>query len=80
MMASHSSTQVAERIRELVAAGHHQVYTVRKQLRCFVENKLFKSEGLPERHNLRFFPTVNDIKSHIHESQRALGLTAKTPE
>ncbi|XP_049905211.1 calcium-responsive transcription factor-like isoform X1 [Epinephelus moara] len=70
--------RVAERIRQLVAAGHHQVYTVRKQLRRFVEKELFKCDGLPERHNLRFFPTVNDIKNHIHESQKALGLTAAT--
>uniref|UniRef100_A0A671UGC9 Calcium responsive transcription factor n=1 Tax=Sparus aurata TaxID=8175 RepID=A0A671UGC9_SPAAU len=64
--------QVAERIRQLVAAGHHQVYTVRKQLRRFVEQELFKCAGRPDRHNLRYFPTVNDIKNHIHESQKAL--------
>ncbi|XP_070771212.1 calcium-responsive transcription factor-like [Enoplosus armatus] len=67
--------RVAERIRQLVAAGHHQVYSVRKQLRRFVEKELFKCDGPPERHNLRYFPTVNDIKNHIHESQKALGLT-----
>uniref|UniRef100_A0A8D0ALV4 Calcium responsive transcription factor n=1 Tax=Sander lucioperca TaxID=283035 RepID=A0A8D0ALV4_SANLU len=70
--------RVAEKIRQLVAAGHHQVYSVRKQLRRFVEKELFKCDGLPERHNLRYFPTVNDIKNHIHESQKALGLTAAT--
>ncbi|XP_059198267.1 calcium-responsive transcription factor isoform X2 [Centropristis striata] len=73
--------RVSERIRQLVAAGHHQVYSIRKQLRRFVEKELFKcDDGLPERHNLRFFPTVNDIKNHIHESQKALGLTAAPAE
>ncbi|XP_076603026.1 calcium-responsive transcription factor isoform X3 [Chaetodon auriga] len=72
--------RVAERIRQLVAAGHHQVYSVRKQLRHFVEKELFKCDGLPERHNLRYFPTVNDIKNHIHESQKALGLTSSSAE
>ncbi|XP_078118861.1 calcium-responsive transcription factor isoform X2 [Sander vitreus] len=72
--------RVAEKIRQLVAAGHHQVYSVRKQLRRFVEKELFKCDGLPERHNLRYFPTVNDIKNHIHESQKALGLTPATTE
>nr|XP_020473632.1 calcium-responsive transcription factor-like isoform X3 [Monopterus albus] len=72
--------QVAERIKQLVAAGHHQVYTIRKQLRRFVEKELFKCDGLPDRHNLRFFPTINDIRNHIHESQKALGLTADTTE
>ncbi|XP_051258837.1 calcium-responsive transcription factor isoform X3 [Dicentrarchus labrax] len=68
--------RVAERIRQLVAAGHRQVYSVRKQLRRFVEKELCRCDGLPERHNLRYFPTVNDIKNHIHESQKALGLTS----
>ncbi|XP_070832471.1 calcium-responsive transcription factor isoform X2 [Chaetodon trifascialis] len=72
--------RVAERIWQLVAAGHHQVYSVRKQLRHFVEKELFKCDGLPERHNLRYFPTVNDIKNHIHESQKALGLSSSSAE
>ncbi|XP_056107686.1 calcium-responsive transcription factor isoform X2 [Rhinichthys klamathensis goyatoka] len=68
---------VAEKICELVAQGHNQVYTVRKQLRRFVEHEMFKSEDVPERHNLCYFPTVNDIKNHIHEAQKALQLTAE---
>ncbi|XP_018518218.1 calcium-responsive transcription factor isoform X1 [Lates calcarifer] len=80
LIPSRLHPRVAERIRQLVAAGHHQVYTIRKQLRRFVEKELFKCEGLPERHNLRFFPTINDIKNHIHESQKALGLTASAME
>ncbi|XP_048049252.1 calcium-responsive transcription factor isoform X3 [Megalobrama amblycephala] len=67
---------VAEKICELVAQGHSQVYTVRKQLRRFVEHEMFGSEEVPERHNLCYFPTVNDIKNHIHEAQKALQLTA----
>ncbi|KAG1945629.1 calcium-responsive transcription factor [Pimephales promelas] len=69
---------VAEKICELVAQGHNQVYTVRKQLRRFVEHEMFKSEDVPEKHNLCYFPTVNDIKNHIHEAQKALQLTAGT--
>ncbi len=95
---------VAEKVCELVAQGHNEVYTVRKQLRydfndafrsaCFlllkscllllcehpgrrfVEREMFKSEEVPERHNLCYFPTVNDIKNHIHEAQKALQMTA----
>lgn len=66
---------VAEKITELVAQGHHQVYTVRKQLRRFVEKEMFKPEEVPERHNLCYFPTVNDIKNHIHEAQKTLQLS-----
>ncbi|XP_077010886.1 calcium-responsive transcription factor isoform X2 [Tamandua tetradactyla] len=62
--------QVAHKIRELVSQGIEQVYAVRKQLRKFVERELFKPEEVPERHNLSFFPTVNDIKNHIHEVQK----------
>ncbi|XP_074857152.1 calcium-responsive transcription factor isoform X2 [Carettochelys insculpta] len=65
--------QVADKIRELVSQGIEQVYAVRKQLRKFVERELFKPDEVPERHNLSFFPTVNDIKNHIHEVQKSLG-------
>ncbi|XP_052605531.1 calcium-responsive transcription factor isoform X5 [Peromyscus californicus insignis] len=64
--------QVAHKIQELVSQGVGHVYAVRKQLRKFVERELFKPDELPERHNLSFFPTVNDIKNHIHEVQKSL--------
>ncbi|CAN2389144.1 Transcription factor, partial [Pristimantis euphronides] len=64
---------VAEKIRELVAKGIDEVYAVRKQLRKFVERELFKPDDIPERHNLSYFPTVNDLKNHIHEAQKAVG-------
>ncbi|KAL4635818.1 calcium-responsive transcription factor isoform X4 [Arapaima gigas] len=71
--------RVAEKIYELVAQGHSQVYTVRKQLRSFVEREMFKSDEVPERHNLCYFPTVNDIKNHIHEAQKALQQSIADP-
>ncbi|XP_056389875.1 calcium-responsive transcription factor [Hyla sarda] len=64
---------VSDKIRELVAKGIDEVYSVRKQLRKFVERELFKPDEIPERHNLSYFPTVNDLKNHIHEAQKALG-------
>ncbi|XP_061463930.1 calcium-responsive transcription factor isoform X2 [Rhineura floridana] len=64
--------QVADKIRELVSQGIEQVYAVRKQLRKFVERELFKHDEVPEKHNLSFFPTVNDLKNHIHEVQKTL--------
>ncbi|XP_026867676.2 calcium-responsive transcription factor isoform X2 [Electrophorus electricus] len=70
---------VAEKIRVLVAQGCSQVYAVRKQLRRFVEREMFKSNVVPERHNLCYFPTVNDIKNHIHEAQKSLQLTDGVP-
>ncbi|XP_041896352.1 calcium-responsive transcription factor isoform X6 [Corvus kubaryi] len=41
-------------------------------LRKYVERELFTPDEVPERHNLSFFPTVNDIKNHIHEVQKSL--------
>ncbi|NXC36744.1 CARTF factor, partial [Campylorhamphus procurvoides] len=64
--------RVADKIRELVSQGTEQVYAVRKQLRKYVERELFTPDEVPERHNLSFFPTVNDIKNHIHEVQKSL--------
>ncbi|KAM4025156.1 calcium-responsive transcription factor isoform 1-T3 [Anomaloglossus baeobatrachus] len=72
-LASRLHPCVAEKIRELVARGFDEVYAVRKQLRKFVERELFKPDEMPERHNLCYFPTVNDLKNHIHEAQKALG-------
>ncbi|XP_049340552.1 calcium-responsive transcription factor isoform X3 [Astyanax mexicanus] len=66
---------VAEKINELVARGCNQVYSIRKQLRKFVEREMFKADSVPERHNLCYFPTVNDIKNHMHEAQKYLHLT-----
>lgn len=69
---SRLNPQVAHKIQELVSQGIEQVYAVRKQLRKFVERELFKPDEVPERHNLSYFPTVNDIKNHIHEVQKSL--------
>ncbi|XP_068101123.1 calcium-responsive transcription factor isoform X2 [Hyperolius riggenbachi] len=70
---SRLHARVSEKIRELVSKGIDEVYAVRKQLRKYVERELFKPDEIPERHNLSYFPTVNDLKNHIHEAQIALG-------
>ncbi|XP_032715940.1 calcium-responsive transcription factor isoform X5 [Lontra canadensis] len=49
-----------------------QLYKATCPARKFVERELFKPDEVPERHNLSFFPTVNDIKNHIHEVQKSL--------
>ncbi|KAG8432710.1 hypothetical protein GDO86_017089 [Hymenochirus boettgeri] len=80
ILCDESSTQpsrlhprVVEKISELVSKGIDEVYSVRKQLRKFVERDLFKPDEVPERHNLSYFPTVNDLKNHIHEAQKSQG-------
>ncbi|XP_005110820.1 calcium-responsive transcription factor [Aplysia californica] len=60
---------VLEKIRQMVAAGETKLYTIRKQLRKFVVCELFQCSGqVPERHDLTMFPTVNDLKNHIHQA------------
>ena len=36
--------------------------------RRFVERELFDPDGLPEKHDLTYFPTVNDLQNHIHQA------------
>ncbi|KAI8488838.1 hypothetical protein Bbelb_333560 [Branchiostoma belcheri] len=81
--ASRLHPRVSAKIRELVAAGMSEVYQVRKAVRKFVEKELFElkfvekelfggSDSVPERHNLSYFPTVNDIQNHVHLAQMAI--------
>ncbi|KAH9518475.1 hypothetical protein Btru_016884 [Bulinus truncatus] len=60
---------VLEKIRQMVAGGETRLYTIRKQLRKFVLRELSQCTGqVPERHDLTMFPTVNDLKNHIHQA------------
>ncbi|RUS75636.1 hypothetical protein EGW08_016607 [Elysia chlorotica] len=60
---------VLEKLRQLVAGGETKLYSIRKQLRRFVVRELFQGTGqVPERHDLTMFPTVNDLKNHIHQA------------
>lgn len=75
--------RVAQKIRDLVASGETRVYAIRKQLRAFVTRDLYHGGNVPERHDLTLFPTVNDLKNHIHQALKdvengTLPLTAPT--
>lgn len=61
--------RVAQKVRDIVCSGVASVTTVRKMLRKYVERELCTTEQtsfVPERHNLSYFPTVNDLQNHIH--------------
>ncbi|XP_031223522.1 calcium-responsive transcription factor isoform X3 [Mastomys coucha] len=66
--------------RKIIRMEQEKAFTMLKKnlvdaggvLRKFVERELFKPDEVPERHNLSYFPTVNDIKNHIHEVQKSL--------
>ena len=37
--------------------------------RRYVEKELFdNAEQVPQKHNLTFYPTVNDLQNHIHRA------------
>lgn len=75
--------RVAQKIREVVSGGETRVYFVRKILRAYVIRHLYNGREIPERHDLTLFPTVNDLKNHIHQALKdiecgSLALTAPT--
>ena len=46
-------------------------FTSKLQYFCrrYVEKELFDSaDQVPEKHNLSYYPTVNDLQNHIHQA------------
>ncbi|KAK7108703.1 calcium-responsive transcription factor-like [Littorina saxatilis] len=76
--------KIVNKIRDLVASGETRIYAIRRHLRSFVLRELFAgSDKIPERHDLTLFPTVNDLKNHLHQAIKdiengSLGVTATT--
>lgn len=61
--------KVSEKLREIVSNGEIRLYPIRNMLRRFVEKELFEdSETPPARHDLTYFPTVNDLQNNIHQA------------
>ena len=40
--------------------------------RNYVMHKLFTPGSMPERHNLQYFPTINNIQNHVYEALKAI--------
>ncbi|KAL4232759.1 hypothetical protein ACF0H5_007447 [Mactra antiquata] len=61
---------VAQKIRDIVAGGEVRVYHVRRLLRMFVCQELYQGQmdANVSRHDLSLFPTVTDLKNHIHQA------------
>ena len=64
-MSQRVDKRIINRIHELAAEGLTNTNHVKRQLEFFVKNMLFKDKELPQRTNRRFYPTANDIRSHI---------------
>ncbi|XP_052236823.1 calcium-responsive transcription factor-like isoform X2 [Dreissena polymorpha] len=61
---------VAQKIRDIVSNGEAQVYHVRRQLRMYVCRDLLSAspDSHISRHDLSLFPTITDLKNHIHQA------------
>ncbi|XP_022105956.1 calcium-responsive transcription factor-like [Acanthaster planci] len=57
--------ELCEKIQELVTNGEINAYVIRQILRAHVTRTMFCGASVPERHNLFYFPTINDIKNHV---------------
>lgn len=64
-MCQRVDKRIINRIHELVAEGLTNTNQVKHQLEFFVKNVLFQDKELPQPTNRRFYPTANDIRSHI---------------
>ncbi|GAB1598911.1 calcium-responsive transcription factor-like [Argonauta hians] len=75
ILSSRLHPRVHDKIREMVSAGESRIYVIRKQLRNFVTKELYTGNpyNSPERHDLTLFPTVNDLKNHIHQAFKDIG-------
>lgn len=76
---------VVQKIRDIVAGGEVRVYHVRRLLRMYVCQELLNGQldSTVSRHDLSLFPTVTDLKNHIHQAVKdiengTLALTAPT--
>ncbi|CAH1799426.1 unnamed protein product [Owenia fusiformis] len=71
--------KVLEKLREMVAAGETRLYAIRKQLRRYVDRDLYDGSGeVYEKHNLSYYPSVNDLQNHIHQALKDIE-TGKLP-
>ena len=60
--------RLCDQMRELVEDGVRGVNEMRRHLRHFVSNVLFKGQALPRKTNGRFFPRKVDVRNGIYES------------
>ena len=61
-----------ERIKELVNGGVNHLPEMKRHLRNFVMNELFKDELKPLSTDARFFPNGKTILNHMYLSKRSM--------
>ena len=74
---------ISQFVDSLFNFSFHNLNNVNFFFRTFVTRDLYHGGKVPERHDLTLFPTVNDLKNHIHQALKdvengTLPLTAPT--
>ena len=59
---------LVSKIQELVVGGARSVTEVRRHLKIYVEQDLYKDTQAPPKSNLQFNPSKTTIRSHIYKS------------
>lgn len=79
-----SSVEKKEILGRVVECGLSTKNKISRCFRAYVLRDMFAgSDTVPERHDLTLFPTVNDLKNHLHQALKdiengSLGVTAST--
>ena len=58
--------KIIEKIGELVGEGVRNVDEMRRHLKIYVKDEMFRGKQQPERNNCRYFPTGKTIKNHMY--------------
>ena len=60
--------KIIEKISELVGEGVRSVEEMKRHLRIFVKDDLFRGRQQPERNNRRYYPKGKTIKNHMYSA------------
>ena len=66
------SKEVREKIGKLVAEGVDTVGEMRRHLRLFIQNDLFKDQSKPSLTDNAYHPSSDAIRSHMYAAQLKL--------
>ena len=67
-MTQRLDERVISKIEELVGEGVRSVDEMKRHLKIFVHDDLFRGKEQPQRSNRRYFPRVKTIKNHMYNA------------
>lgn len=60
--------QLINKIEELVISGARTVKEVKRHLKIFVKNEIYRDKQAPPKTNQRFYPSKKTIRSHMYKA------------